>query len=163
MRQFFDTNVLVYSRDPGAPVKRDLARDLIEQAIDSDSFVVSTQVLVEFYSTAVRRKLLGAAQALDLARLWAGHDTVSHTPDLVLQGLELHQAHSLSVWDALIVQAGLDAGCSLLFSEDMQHGRRFGDLEIVNPFIAPRTHEPRAGAYRAGRGSKRPRAGRRTV
>jgi predicted nucleic acid-binding protein len=157
MRQFFDTNVLIYSRDPDAAAKRALARDLIEQAIDQDAFVVSTQVLVEFYATALRRKLLGAAQALDLARFWARRDTVSHTPDLVLRGLELHQAHSLSVWDALIVQAGLDAGCGLLFSEDMQHGRRFGDLEIVNPFIAPRAHEPRTAAYSAGRVRKRSR------
>jgi mRNA-degrading endonuclease toxin of MazEF toxin-antitoxin module len=99
----------------------------------------------------------GAAQALDLARFWARRDTVPHTPDLVLRGLTLHQAHSLSVWDALIVQAGIDAGCSLLFSEDLQHGRRFGELEIVNPFIAPRAHEPRAAAYSAGRVRKRRR------
>jgi predicted nucleic acid-binding protein len=157
MRQFFDTNILVYSRDPDAAAKRALARDLIGQAIDQDAFVVSTQVLVEFHATAVRRKLLGSAQALDLAWFWARRDTVSHTPDLVLRGLALHQAHSLSVWDALIVQAGLDAGCSLLFSEDLQHGRRFGELEIVNPFIAPRAHEPRAAAYSAGRVRKRRR------
>lgn len=159
MRQFFDTNILIYSRDPDAGAKRTLARDLIEQAIDQDVFVVSTQVLVEFYVTAVRRKLLGAAHALDLARFWARRDTVSHTPDLVLRGLELHQAHSVSVWDALIVQAGLDAGCSLLFSEDMQHGRRFGDLEVTNPFLAPAAaHEPRTAAYSARGGRKRSRA-----
>ena len=154
MRRFFDTNVLVYSRDPDAGGKRAFARELIEQAMDDDAFVVSTQVLVEFYATAVRRKLLGAPQALDLARLWSRHDTVAQTTDMLLRGLELHQAHSLSLWDGLIVQAALDAGCGVLLSEDMQHGRRFGDLEIVNPFLAPAAHE-RAARYRATK--KRPR------
>ena len=57
MRRFFDTNVLVYSRDPGDAAKRALARALIEAAIEEESFVVSTQVLVEFYATSVRRRL----------------------------------------------------------------------------------------------------------
>ena len=141
MRRFFDTNVLVYSRDPDDAGKRALARTLIERSIEEESFVVSTQVLVEFYATSVRRRLLGPAQALDLVRFWGGHDAVGHTPDLVTRGLELHQAHSLSVWDGLIVQAALDAHCDVLLSEDLQHGRRFGSLEVTNPFLPAAAHE----------------------
>lgn len=150
MRQFFDTNILVYSRDPEDVAKRARARELIEAAIADDYFVVSTQVLVEFYATTVRRKLLGPAQALELVRFWGQHDTVPHTPALVIGGLELHQAHSLSVWDGLIVQAALEARCEVLLSEDLQHGRRIGDLEVVNPFVQGRSaHEPPARPYRA--------------
>lgn len=150
MRQFFDTNILVYSRDPDDAAKRALARGLIEAAIADEFFVVSTQVLVEFYATTVRRKLLGPAQALDLVRLWGQHDTVPHTPALVISGLELHQAHSLSVWDGLIVQAALEARCEVLLSEDLPHGRRFGDLEIANPFVQGRgAHKPPARSHRA--------------
>lgn len=148
MRRFFDTNVLVYSRDPDDVAKRALARSLIEEAIEDESFVISTQVLVEFYATSVRRRLLGPAQALELVRFWGGHDTVPNTPELVIRGLELHQAHSLSIWDGLIVQAALDARCNVLLSEDLQHGRRFGDLEVANPFIAPAgAQEPGARPY----------------
>jgi predicted nucleic acid-binding protein len=151
VRRFFDTNVLVYSRDPDDAAKRALARALIESAIEEESFVVSTQVLVEFYATSVRRRLLGPAQALELVRFWGGHDTVPHTPDLVTRGLELHQAHSLSVWDGLIVQAALDAGCDVLLSEDLQHGRRFGSLEVANPFLPAAAHEAPARRYGAGK------------
>jgi antitoxin MazE len=28
-----------------------------------------------------------------------------------------------------------EAGCETLFSEDFAHGRRFGDLTIINPFL----------------------------
>ena len=148
MRRFFDTNVLVYSCDPTDRAKRDMARVLVEDAIAAEDFVVSTQVLVEFYATCVRRKLLGPAQALGLVRLWSEHDTVSQTPDLVVRGLALHQTHSLSMWDALIVQAAIDARCDVLLSEDLQHGRRFGDLEVSNPFAGSGSaHERLALGY----------------
>ena len=151
MRRFFDTNVLVYSRDPGDAAKRGIARALIEESLEEESFVVSTQVLVEFYATSVRRRLLGPAQALELVRFWGGHDTVAHTPELVVRGLELHQAHTLSIWDGLIVQAALEARCDLLLSEDLQDGRRFGDLEVANPFRPAAAHEKPARAYGAMR------------
>ncbi len=157
MRCFFDTNVLVYSRDPDDAAKRAHARALIEKSIEEESFVVSTQVLVEFYATSVRRRLLGPARALELVRFWGGHDTVPHTPDLVTRGLELHQAHSLSVWDGLIVQAALDARCDVLFSEDLQHGRRFGDLEVANPFLPAAAHEAPARPYGSRKARKRKR------
>lgn len=156
MRRFFDTNILVYALDPGAPAKRDLARASIDEAIADQSFVTSTQVLAEFYTVAVRRKFARPNEALNLVRTWGGHDTVSHTFELVLRAIELHQGHSLSPWDALVVQAALDADCGVLLTEDMQHGRQFGALEIVNPFIATGAHEPRSTAYRTNR-RRRPR------
>jgi predicted nucleic acid-binding protein len=42
--------------------------------------------------------------------------------------------HSLSFYDALIVQAAMVSGCQQILSEDMQHGARFGAVQIVNPF-----------------------------
>jgi predicted phosphoadenosine phosphosulfate sulfurtransferase len=45
------------------------------------------------------------------------------------------------------VQAALDAGRATLYSEEMQAGMQFGDLEIVNPF-ADAAHESRS-AYAA--------------
>jgi len=151
MRQLFDTNVLVCSQDPREPKKREIARTLIAEAIGADAFVLSTQVLVEFYAACVRRKLLGPSQALHLVQLWSQHDTVSHTPELVARGLALHQAHSISMWDALVVQAALDARCDVLLTEDLQHGRRFGDLEVRNPFAASGAHERPGTPYRARR------------
>jgi predicted nucleic acid-binding protein len=148
VRYFFDTNVLVYSRDRGEPIKRDLARALIQEAIAEDAFVVSTQVLLEFCATAQRRNLLGPAEALDLVRFWSEHDTVITTLDVLFGGLELHQKHSLSIWDAVIVQAAIEARCDVLLTEDLQHGRRFGELTIENPFREGHAaHEPGRKRY----------------
>lgn len=144
MRRFFDTNVLVYAYDRADARKREAARTLIAQATAEDEFIVSTQVLAEFYSTAIRRKIIGSVQAQDLVRQWSDHHPVPQTIDLVLRGISLQQEHSLNIWDALIVEAALEARCDVLMTEDLQHGRRFGELEIVNPFLAAAAHEPAA-------------------
>lgn len=49
----------------------------------------------------------------------------------------LCDAHSIALYDAVIVQTALDANCAELFSEDLQNGRVFsGRLTVVNPFAA---------------------------
>ena len=48
--------------------------------------------------------------------------------------MSLAREHGLSFYDALIVAAAIEAGCDTLFTEDMQHGRKFAGLTIVNPF-----------------------------
>lgn len=49
----------------------------------------------------------------------------------------LRETDALSYWDSLIVAAALDAGCTTLYSEDMQHGQIFERcITIVNPFLS---------------------------
>jgi predicted nucleic acid-binding protein len=35
----------------------------------------------------------------------------------------------------LVIAAAADAGCSVLLTEDMQHGRKFGGVTVQNPFL----------------------------
>jgi predicted nucleic acid-binding protein len=41
---------------------------------------------------------------------------------------------SETAWPA-IVAAAIEGESSVLYSEDLQHGQRFGDLRIENPFL----------------------------
>jgi predicted nucleic acid-binding protein len=50
------------------------------------------------------------------------------------RALELQGRYRLGFHDALIVAAALEAGCTTLFGEDPQHGQRFDELKIENPF-----------------------------
>ena len=54
-------------------------------------------------------------------------------PD-ILAAIDLHRLHKLSFWDALVVRAAQQAGCTVLYSEDMQNARQVDGLRIVNPF-----------------------------
>ena len=52
-----------------------------------------------------------------------------------LSALNYARAHGVAFYDALILAAATEAGCECLYSEDFQHGRRFGDCRVVNPFL----------------------------
>jgi predicted nucleic acid-binding protein len=54
---------------------------------------------------------------------------------LYSEGLALQSRYRMSWYDALIVCAAQQAGCNTLYSEDLQHGQRFGSLRVVNPFL----------------------------
>ena len=135
-RTFFDTNVLVYLFDSDSPPKQARARQLFEEQARSGRIVLSPQVLQEFYVTVTRKlaRPLPGEEALSALVQFSLLPLVTIDGALILRAVQLHQKASLSFWDALIVQAALEGNCKTLLSEDMQHGRRFGDLAIQNPF-----------------------------
>ena len=100
--------------------------------------------------TLTRKKQLGAADAMEVVTTFAQERIVPASADLVVRGLALSQQHQLSAWDALIVQAALQAGCTTLYSEDFQNGARFDELVVLNPFLL-QAHEPAAKALRRRR------------
>jgi predicted nucleic acid-binding protein len=143
VRAFFDTNVIVYAHDRRDARKHRRALDLVETHMRAGTLVVSTQVLSESYSALQRAALLDKAAALAVVDALADETVVPATAACVLRGLRLSQRYGLSHWDGLIVQAAIDAGCTTLFTEELQAGQRFDDLEVVDPF-ADAAHEPRA-------------------
>ena len=49
-------------------------------------------------------------------------------------GLEIAERYRFSIYDSLIVAAALQAGCSTLYSENLQHGQTIDKLMIRSPF-----------------------------
>ena len=143
MSVFFDTNVLFYLVDSNAPAKQARAQALFAAHSRDGDLVLSTQVLVELYSALTRKGVRSAADALELVQLMAQERVQSANAAFVERALQLAQSRQLSSWDALIVQAALDADCVTLLTEDLQDGARFdnGRLTVVNPF-ALAAHEP---------------------
>jgi len=135
-RVFLDTNVIVYLFDRDAPSKRDRARSILEEGSHAH-LVISTQVLQEFYVTVTRRlgKPLAEAEAEAAARDLAALEVVDLDTEIVLRSIAGARAHRMSLWDALIVEAAQARGCEKLLTEDLQHGRRFGQLRVENPFL----------------------------
>ncbi|HEV8315722.1 MAG TPA: PIN domain-containing protein [Burkholderiaceae bacterium] len=147
---FFDTNVLFYLFDAGAPEKRERARALFEEHAANGELVISTQVLIELYASLTRKGRRDADQALEVVSLLAQERVMSADAPFVERALHLSHEHQLPSWDGLIVQAAIDADCSVLLSEDMHAGLRFGSLTIVNPF-ALAAHERAAAPKRRPR------------
>lgn len=132
---FVDTNILVYAFDDDSPRKQAAAREILRE--NAEQIVLSTQVLGEFYVT-VTRKL---ARPLDPGRAIQALDalcTLAVQPvgrDLVRSAVRRSTSTPLSYWDALIVESALEAGATVLLTEDLQHHQTFGELRVVNPFL----------------------------
>lgn len=134
MSVFFDTNILLYADDADAGAKTGVARDLLRRSMTARTGVVSTQVLQEFYVNARRKLGLDGPSARSRIEVYLAFEVVTVTPSLLLAAVDLNRLDSLSFWDALIVRAAEAAGCDTLYSEDLQAGRRFGPVRVVNPF-----------------------------
>lgn len=133
-RSFFDTNILVYTDDAEAPEKSDRALTLWQHHRSQGLAVISIQVLQEYFWSTTRKLHVDPGLATEKLLLFARAEVVSPRADDVISAARLMGEHKLSFWDSMIVQTALTAGCEVLFSEDMQGGRRLAGLEIINPF-----------------------------
>lgn len=129
MTAFFDTNILVYAFldvDKRRPALAALAQ----------GGVISVQVLNEFTQVARRKRQRSWPEieaAIEVIRIRFAEVTPL-TAETHGAALTIARDHGLSFYDALIVASALEAGCDRLYSEDLQDGRRFPGLTIVNPF-----------------------------
>lgn len=133
---FVDTNVLVYAYDADAGEKHGVAKARLTDLWDSESGVVSSQVLQEFYLT-VTRKLPTPLPREAAREVVASYGAwLVHRPDVddIAAASRLEERHQLSFWDALIVTSALRAGARELLTEDLHDGQRFDDLLVVSPF-----------------------------
>ncbi len=136
VRQFVDTNVLVYAHDASAGAKHQRAATLIEELWKTGNGCLSLQVLQEFYVAVVQKvaKPLQpeAASGIisDLSH-WDLH--VPHIND-VLMAIAIHQRFKLSFWDAMIIQSAKKLGCEVIWSEDFTAGQSYNGVKVLNPF-----------------------------
>jgi len=133
-RSFFDTNVLVYSDDKAAPAKQRRALELIAEHRRARTGVVSLQVLQEYFVTVTRKLQVDPSIARRKIELLAEFDVATPEVADILAAIDLHRLHKFSFWDALVLRAAKQAGCSVLLSEDMQETREIDGVRIVNPF-----------------------------
>src|ERR1035441_4861457 len=137
-RFFLDTNIFVYSFDQSAPVKAQKAAQLIRKALTTQKGLISYQVVQEFFNVAMKRfsQPMRAADAEQyLSTVFRPLLGVHSSQALYAEALHLHAQSGLSWYDALIVSAAIQARCDLVFTEDLQHGQRFGSLQVRNPFL----------------------------
>ena len=134
---FFDTNILVYAIDARFLEKQKSAIALYAQAVKDRSFVISTQVLVEFFNATTKGKqpLLQRHEAHSQVTALARQRVIPTTANMVLSAMGYAERYQMQWFDALMVGAALAAGATTMYSEDMQHGQRYGSLAVVNPFL----------------------------
>lgn len=136
-----DTNVLVYRSDWRFPDKQRRATEYLRSGIHDDSIRVPHQAIVEFVA-AVTRPLGSGAPLMERARaLIEAEELLSQFvviyPDeqIVRTALRGAAAYSLSWFDAHMWAYAECYGLREMVSEDFQHGRLYGSVRAVNPFL----------------------------
>lgn len=127
---FYDTNVLLYL------LSADRAKADRAEALLATGGVISVQVLNEFASVASRKLRMKHSEIrevlTDLRKICRVEALSVEMHDLALR---LSERHGFSIYDALIIAAALLAGCTTVYTEDLQHGQIIDrQLSICNPF-----------------------------
>jgi predicted nucleic acid-binding protein len=136
--KFIDTNVFIYLFDETNERKRNIAEQLIQNALVTRNAFISHQVTQEALNVMTRKlpspmSTKNAQRFLEqiLAPLWRVRPSLA----LYGRGLDLQSRYGFSFYDALIVAAALESGCTRLYTEDLQHGQQIDGLLFENPFL----------------------------
>jgi len=133
-RFFFDTTILIYAVSDTA--EGDTRAETAE-ALLSAGGLLSVQVLNEFAAVAKRKLRMSwpeIAEALDAIRALCG-PAIQLTIETHEAALRIAARYGYQIYDALILAAALEAGCTVLYSEDMHDGQKIDSLTIRNPFL----------------------------
>jgi predicted nucleic acid-binding protein len=133
-KPFFDTNVLIY-----AVAENDPRNTRAEELLASGG-VLSVQILNEFVSVARRKILMSwsdVVEALDAFRVLCP-SPLPLTIELHEASLKIAERDGFHIYDAFVVAAALQAGCTTLYSEHLRDGQIIDEkLTIRNPFVHP--------------------------
>lgn len=135
MKAALDTNILVYAEGVNGDPKRKAAWALIEKL--PEDAVIPVQALGELFQVLVRKAGRTPADARTAIFGWSCAFPLVETSTSVLLAAADLATRQFSLWDAVILSAAAEAGCSVLLSEDMQQGFIWRGVIIVNPFAHP--------------------------
>ena len=129
---FLDTNILIslYSTEEKKQKR------VLELLQNDDTSVISTQVLSEFCNI-LKKKFNFNTKQLNILLQDFEKNFLLHTTDIeqIKTALTISDRYKYSFYDALVIAGAIHSGCTLLFSEDLQHGQTiFNKVKITNPF-----------------------------
>ena len=127
-----DTNILLYSISKNEDRKLPIAANLINECP-----VIFPQNLSEFINVLVNGwKYPKENMGLIVSEVLNSCQLINTSVAAYKLAFELIKKYDFQVFDAVIVASALDAGCRVLFSEDMQDNLVVEkQLTIINPFL----------------------------
>ena len=136
-RVFIDTNILIYNYSEEKD-KRERALRIIEENQDKD-IVISLQIVNEFVNILKKKfqkdheEIRNALEEIEsVFVIW------ELSLNLIKDSIRVSERYKYSYYDSLVISAALDSGCSILYTEDMQHNQSIDNkLKIINPFKLP--------------------------
>ena len=132
---FIDTNIWVYALSAQNHAKKKVAVDLIAKSYREDVICVSSQVLKEFANFAFKKTTKSAVKINAMLSKIGSYSFVADTRELITDGVIGKETWQVGFYDALMIAAANKAGCSTIFTEDLNNGQKYGNVTVVNPFV----------------------------
>jgi len=131
---FLDTNVLIYAASANLTEERKKIRAI---ELLASSFGTSTQVIQEFYAASTRKpdKPLTPLEALEWIERLERQPCVVIDPSLIRTAIAISQRYLIAYWDGAILAAAERLGAEIVYTEDLNHGQRYGPVQVINPFL----------------------------
>jgi predicted nucleic acid-binding protein len=135
-----DTNVLVYRFDRRFPEKQRIATEILRRGIIEDSVRLPHQAILEFIAAVTRpvrgHIILKQPDALREAEEFLKQFTVLYPNEAILRNaIRGCAAYRLNWFDAHLWSFAEHYGLGEILTEDLQHGRLYGSVRVVNPFL----------------------------
>jgi predicted nucleic acid-binding protein len=136
-----DTNIVVYRYDPRDVRKQRIATELLRRGVTERSIRIAYQAVVEFYAAVTRRGrnsapiLDDATAARETEKLLVGFEVLYPTEEVIRAALRATASYQLPWFDALMWAYAATNGVTEILSEDFQHGRTYGSVRVINPFL----------------------------
>jgi predicted nucleic acid-binding protein len=133
---FIDTNILIYAHDLDAGEKHTIAATILKNLWETETGIISAQVLQEFYVNVTRKipNPLPKPKAREIIQSYLTWHVELNDIKTIFTASEFEERYNLSFWDALIVAAASNAKVEKILTEDLNHGQRIEGVLIENPF-----------------------------
>jgi predicted nucleic acid-binding protein len=120
---FVDTNLWIYLHSTDSILEKNKK---VVSLIDDhfEDIIISTQVLGEIFSVLIKKGFKKKEQAKEIILNLSEHfEVIGISEQTVRKAVDLSLQYNFSHWDSLIVSSALESGCTILYTEDMQHGQ----------------------------------------
>ncbi len=131
---FIDTNIFVYTLDKKDEIKQEKARNILKKIVESHQPVISTQVIKEFYVSAITKLKADHFIVKNIIHNFKNMETVNNDLELIEQAIDISVISQISFWDSLIIAAAEKSNCEFVFSEDLNSGQTYRGVMVINPF-----------------------------
>jgi predicted nucleic acid-binding protein len=132
---FIDTNIWVYAKFRfQEESKHKQAKELLSGT--TGNIFVSTQVINEFYSVMMKNNIADDFVQKTINQLLPEVELQLISLNTIKIAWQIKLRYQYSIYDSLIIASAIEAGCTILYSEDMQHNQLIEEkLRIIDPFF----------------------------
>ncbi len=134
--KFIDSNVLVYFADGRNQKKQTIARAILANAMGSQQYVISHQVLNEFANVSLKKLGMTEDEVRQYIEAFQHIHVVFQQDGWVVRALEIRKLYGLQFYDSLLLAAAESAVCDEFLTEDLGDGQVYCGIKAVNPFSA---------------------------